>query len=632
MDNLSGHLTAKLAEKGESYEKSLVDQINIMIKPPKPVSEDEVYIRAMYIVSDQINSQGGCFDPAEMERMMELMIDAPVMVGHRRDSLPVARNFKVDRVEVEGRLWLKSYFYWMKESQGAEDLKNNIDGGIYKECSVSFLFQLPECSICGQDIRSCRHIPFHEYDDSDGLRAVAHFKYRRVEKVLETSLVFRGAVPDTSITDKLSGCPLGDTIEDEADSEKFFSKKRDSKFPIERFGFGRTKLRFVKPDLLHPDFTSETVFTFPYQPGVMLRVKSDQGKIEIETVYPLAEKVCCEIERRLSAHNGVSFVADVLLYATRGRERLNNLSLVVLFDKEKFQHRLRLKLYDLVELENRQLSDLSYAQRLSEANNKLGLVGNKNLEIVNVNRVDSDSGIRSCLARMGQYNFGVELLVEDDAGCLTRHIINKTLQIPVIIKRCNVTSRSHLSCDLEPLDNSMKQFTAVIGRQAGIEEGGLLLVDRSVCASKKSHNHAKPTDILLGIDRDAIELMNEESRLYAGYLLCDQADDCLTIAMETEKERLKIVVHHFSKKLFGKGRRFIADVGQLKTALPHRGGGDAIRLRSFLRQGGLISFSPGKGSPLFDGAVRVILRPVLIDGRERYLFYTDRPNDHREGL
>lgn len=632
MDNLSGHLTAKLAEKGEAYEKSLVDQINIMIKPPKPVTSDEVYIRAMYIVSDQINSQGGCFDPDEMERMMELLIDAPVMVGHKRDSLPVARNFKVERVEREGRLWLKSYFYWMKESRGAEDLRNNIDGGIYKECSVSFLFQLPECSICGQDIRSCRHVPFQEYDGSDGSREVAHFKYRRVEKVLETSLVFRGAVPDTSITDKLSDCPRGDTTEDETLSAKYFYKEGDGRFPMERFGFGRTKLRFVRPEAVRPDFNSDTVYAFTHQPGIMLRVTSDRGQIEFETGYLMPEAITLEIKNRLSGLKNISFVADVLLYATRGRERLNSLSLIGLFDKPSSWHRLRLKLYDLVEIEKRQLSDLSYEQRLAEANKKLNSAGNCRLDIVSSVRIDSQAEMDSCLGRINSYNFGLEALFEDEAGRLTRHIVRGTNQIPVLIKSSKVSNRSHLSCELEPLDNSLRSFNAIIPRAAGIERDRLLLIECSSSLSKPIVRHLKPIDLLPGYDRDEIELMSGASARSSGFFYCDNSDDRLTIVMEAEKERLKIVVHHFTEKLFGKGRRFIADVGQLNTDISRHASGQSVPLRSFIRQGGLISFSPGKGYAPFEGRLRIILRPVLIDGKQRYLFYADRLNDHQEGL
>jgi len=103
--------------------------------------------------------------------------------------------------------WLAVHFYWLAESDGAGNLLKNIDGGIYKEVSAAFLFELPECSICGRDVRICEHIPFRRYAIPNGSLQPAFFWYRNVTKLLETSLVYRGAVPGTKITVPLSGTP-----------------------------------------------------------------------------------------------------------------------------------------------------------------------------------------------------------------------------------------------------------------------------------------------------------------------------------------------------------------------------------------------------------------------------------------
>lgn len=197
-----GRITARLAEPDEAKVGGLIQLLNINIDPPNPLSEGDVYIRAMYIVSDEVNSYGGCFTSEEHARMCELLIDSPVMVGHRKDKLPIGRNFHAVQVEKDGRRWIKSYFYWLKNAEGATNLRDNIDGGIYKECSVGFTFRLPECSICGKDIRLCPHEPFEKYQTADG-ETVCHFNYRRIERVLETSLVYRGAIPDTSVSREL---------------------------------------------------------------------------------------------------------------------------------------------------------------------------------------------------------------------------------------------------------------------------------------------------------------------------------------------------------------------------------------------------------------------------------------------
>jgi len=156
----------------------------------------------MYIVSDEVNSFGGRFPSDELGHLAELLVDSPVMVGHRKDKLPVARTFHAEIVTRDDKNWVKSYFYWLRSSSGADDLMQNIDAGIYKECSIGFTYMFPECSVCSKDIRTCRHEPFEQYQVG-GDRHTCHFNYRQVERVLETSLVYRGAVPDTAMSKEL---------------------------------------------------------------------------------------------------------------------------------------------------------------------------------------------------------------------------------------------------------------------------------------------------------------------------------------------------------------------------------------------------------------------------------------------
>jgi len=202
MDASLGRITAHLADNEEKISPDLVDLINENINPPAPVGPEDVHIRTMFIVSDRVNSFGGRFPVEEHARLAELLVDSPVMVGHRKDRLPVGRNFNAVTVEKDGRNWVKSYFYWLKSAEGAANLKENIDGGIYKECSIGFTFLFPECSVCGKDIRFCEHEPLQSYRQN-GQDNTCFFNYRQIERVLETSLVYRGALPDTEISREL---------------------------------------------------------------------------------------------------------------------------------------------------------------------------------------------------------------------------------------------------------------------------------------------------------------------------------------------------------------------------------------------------------------------------------------------
>ncbi len=190
----SAQLTATLVDKNM---QKYIDMINADIKPPVPVTAGDIHVRAMYIISDSVNSYGGRFARADLPAIARLFVDSPVLIGHDKSGLPVARNFYAETVEKGDNLWIKCYFYWLREAEGATRLKLNIDSGIYKECSVSFTYTYPECSACGKDIRLCGHQVGEDI----------FFLYRGVERVLETSLVYRGSIPGTSITDKLHDKP-----------------------------------------------------------------------------------------------------------------------------------------------------------------------------------------------------------------------------------------------------------------------------------------------------------------------------------------------------------------------------------------------------------------------------------------
>ncbi len=198
MTTRPGRITAHLAETADDQiSPDLIELINQNIHPPTPLDQADIHVRVMYIASDQVNSFGGRFPAAELEHLAELLIDSPVLVGHRKDQLPIARTFHAAPVQRNSQSWVKSYFFWLKSADGAESLKENIDGGIYKECSIGFTFSFPKCSACGDDIRSCPHTPLQTYPETGGLPC--YFDYCQIEKVLETSLVYRGATPDTSV-------------------------------------------------------------------------------------------------------------------------------------------------------------------------------------------------------------------------------------------------------------------------------------------------------------------------------------------------------------------------------------------------------------------------------------------------
>ncbi|MBI3872168.1 MAG: hypothetical protein HY304_03715 [candidate division Zixibacteria bacterium] len=172
--------------------------INERIHPPVPVGAADVHVRMLRLVSDEVNDHGGRFPRDEHVRLCELLIDTPVLIGHDRTHLPVARNFAARCVDSGGRQWVEVWFYWLRgDGANHDQLAADIDAGLVKEGSIGFEFRKPQCSICARDIRTCDHVPDHEYADAQGSMQTAHYEYRDIVRVLETSLVYRGATPGT---------------------------------------------------------------------------------------------------------------------------------------------------------------------------------------------------------------------------------------------------------------------------------------------------------------------------------------------------------------------------------------------------------------------------------------------------
>jgi hypothetical protein len=199
VEKLIGALSITTACETAEEKQQLVDEINRVAQPPQPVTIDTVYIGLLHAASNEINLQGGCFEAAELTLLSQLIVDAPVMVGHQKQELPIGRVFRGEVVHRDGIPWLQAFFYWHRDQRDADALKAGIDAGIYKECSLGFLYGKPECCICREDMRHCRHRP-NEVVRLGGRDVRAFYYYKQIEKVLEVSLVYRGAVSGTRVS------------------------------------------------------------------------------------------------------------------------------------------------------------------------------------------------------------------------------------------------------------------------------------------------------------------------------------------------------------------------------------------------------------------------------------------------
>ena len=204
MDSLTGRLAVAALNDLEHDKRALVEEINRVIKPALAASADSVYIGVLLAASNQVNAQGGCFASAELAQLAQLVVDAPILIGHKKDELPIGRVFKGEVIDCAGTPWLRAFFYWHRDQARAEEIKTGIDAGIYKECSLGFLYAKPECGICRADMRTCRH-RVNEVIRLGSRDIKAFYYYKQLERVLEISLVYRGAVAGTSVSTLQAG-------------------------------------------------------------------------------------------------------------------------------------------------------------------------------------------------------------------------------------------------------------------------------------------------------------------------------------------------------------------------------------------------------------------------------------------
>jgi hypothetical protein len=162
--------------------------------PPVPVSEKDVFVRRCRLAGNAVDAYYGRFRTADLKKLLSLVQGAPMLVGHDKRSLGIARFFNGTIEQHEGVDYIVPKFYWLRGHSSSDDLRVAIDGGLYNEASISFAYETPTCSICGDDIRNCEHLPGAP-TEKEGEKVF--YYYDNVVAVMEGSLVYRGAQPGT---------------------------------------------------------------------------------------------------------------------------------------------------------------------------------------------------------------------------------------------------------------------------------------------------------------------------------------------------------------------------------------------------------------------------------------------------
>ncbi|PKK83438.1 MAG: hypothetical protein CVT49_08440 [candidate division Zixibacteria bacterium HGW-Zixibacteria-1] len=601
MKELLGKLTASLVETDREIPPDLIDKINGNIRPPARLTADDVYIRAMYIVSDQVNSHGGRFPADEHARLIELLIDSPVLIGHRKDSLPIARNFHAEAVVRDGANWVKVYFYWLKKGDKGEDLRKNIDAGIYKECSISFIFNLPECSICGSDIRQCRHRPLENYETDGGQTKQACFNYRQILKVLETSLVYRGSVRDTSITDRLFFDGEKEGISSEEKPEDLFRPSR------RLWSFDR--LDKNASYLMMPAY--EAIRMFLVRKNGKVQPHGADGNV-IES--NILRKFISELKLP-----GNDFVVEGRLIGCCGKERQTVDEVVrYLNGKKSAVRRLDLKIIDLIAQGGENFNDAAGCERRKKLEELFRDQSEMLIPTLILKGEDISQGFGRCATR-----YGVEIFESNSSD---KYLFTNHRRLSATVKsreKAGAGYRYTLACMADG-----KAADISDGVYAGSEWNEGSIVELEVCSIRTLQDKVElarprimglsacdgqPDDIGLLLDNIAVRQQSDEYSLF-------RLDNDVILILNDKSKSTAYKFNRYDSTLLDVGRWFFAERVEYHDPHPEKliGEGSVVDLAE---DGDALRFSmqgPLNGDYL--------LRPAVKNGNRQFVFYKTNAN------
>lgn len=594
MKELIGKISAQLSFEDKNNQEGLIDLVNSNIQPPDKLTADMIHIRALYIASDQINSYGGRFPADDHDHLANLLIDSPVLVGHRKDSLPIARNFYAERVTHDGANWVKVYFYWLKSAEGGEDLRRNIDGGIYKEGSISFIFSLPECTICGKDIRNCRHQPFVKYKTPDGQKT-ASFNYRKIERVLETSLVYRGSVPNTHVEKNVFSIPENKIGE---------SLRSDFKYPSRRRIWNIGQLSINSEYLIRPAYESIPI---------MIKIENQVAEVLSTSGESIISKSLDDYMAKLSWPKG-TYVLDGRLIGYRGKERQKISELSKFLDGHKSKvTRIELKLNDILVHDDKSLIDAAGRFRMDILDqlfdNDDGLI-TRSIEC-------TGSNLEKCISEIST-RYGCEILELDSERryLLTHRKLIQACAIPdhdskTMAKLSVLIDGERIIVSFSQLSLKLKTESILEIEVNGIYRSGnnIRLMHPKVVDS--SHADCMTDDLVLLAapgDNHHTGSKYELLRHDQGVILRFDYD------YDNDNEAIVLLVKNYSSNLLGKGRRFIAKKISIENLSGNQVVGNGkIESMNLVNSGYRLGLS-GSLNGLF------VLQPVSNNGQAGYLF------------
>ncbi len=154
----------------------------------RPLAPEEYAVFLLDLCHNETDRHYSRFPEEELETINALTPGRPLMERHDlRGSLPRGVFFRSRLHRENGRVSVRPEVYVLRTPENAGFIRH-IEGGVYRETSIGFAFQKPECVICAQDIRRCGHTPGQTYDG-----VTCHYLMRGVKEVIEGSVVPAGS-------------------------------------------------------------------------------------------------------------------------------------------------------------------------------------------------------------------------------------------------------------------------------------------------------------------------------------------------------------------------------------------------------------------------------------------------------
>ena len=161
----------KEANVGGAGEVQAEDLALINALARKELTAGEVYTFRLRLCDNEIDREGERFSRETLEELAPLFVGKSGIFDHNWSaSGQAARIYKTQVVEEEGLTragdrgcYLKGWAYMLRTA-GNADLIAQIEGGIKKEVSVGCAVEKEVCSVCGEEMGSCRHVKGRTYN------------------------------------------------------------------------------------------------------------------------------------------------------------------------------------------------------------------------------------------------------------------------------------------------------------------------------------------------------------------------------------------------------------------------------------------------------------------------------------